>query len=188
MSGYFDDPGELAKLAAKHADQAQGAYITLNPLNPALLSRAANRIRVVTREDRLSADADVTRRCWLPIDLDPVRPSGISSSDEEHDAAVERAYKIREALASSGWPKPILADSGNGAHLLYRIDCDVQDNHLVSRVLDTLAFRFDDETVKVDRSVYNPARIWKLYGTVSRKGDYCPERPHRMAVILESAQ
>jgi len=34
--------------------------------------------------------------------------------------------------------------------------------------------------------VFNPARIWKLYGTVSRKGDSIPERPHRLARILEA--
>jgi len=27
--------------------------------------------------------------------------------------------------------------------------------------------------------VFNPARICKLYGTLSRKGDSTPERPHR---------
>jgi len=28
--------------------------------------------------------------------------------------------------------------------------------------------------------------IWKLYGTVSRKGDDVPERPHRFARVLEA--
>jgi hypothetical protein len=38
----------------------------------------------------------------------------------------------------------------------------------------------------VDTAVHNPARIWKLYGTLSAKGDNTPERPHRMARILEA--
>lgn len=185
MSGYFDSASVLAEKAAEFADSAKGAYITLNPVLPALLSRATNRIRTVGRDESLTGDADIVRRRWLPIDLDPVRPSGISSTDGEHDAAIERAYSIRAALAEDGWASPIIADSGNGGHLLYPIDCAAKDEDLVKQCLFSLAFRFDDEYVKVDRGVFNPARIWKLYGTVSRKGDYSPERPHRMAKILE---
>ncbi len=37
----------------------------------------------------------------------------------------------------------------------------------------------------MDTSVGNAARIWKTYGTVSRKGDDTPERPHRLARVLE---
>ena len=40
--------------------------------------------------------------------------------------------------------------------------------------------------VAVDRSVHNPARIWKLYGTWAGKGDSIPERPHRMAKLIET--
>lgn len=185
MSGYFDSPHALAQSAGERAQFAKGAYITLNPILPALLARATNRIRVVGKEDRLTGDTDIVQRRWLPIDLDPVRPSGISATDEEHDAAIERAYSIRQALSEDGWPKPIIADSGNGAHLLYRVDCPTYDENLIKNCLLGLAFRFDDELVKIDRKVFNPSRIWKLYGTVSHKGDYSPARPHRLAKILE---
>jgi hypothetical protein len=33
--------------------------------------------------------------------------------------------------------------------------------------------------------VFNPARIWKLYGTIARKGDSLPDRPHRLARVLD---
>ena len=36
----------------------------------------------------------------------------------------------------------------------------------------------------VDTANHNAARIWKLYGTMSRKGDSTPERPHRRARLL----
>lgn len=35
-----------------------------------------------------------------------------------------------------------------------------------------------------DQTVFNPARLWKLYGTTARKGDDLPERPHRLARLL----
>ncbi len=40
------------------------------------------------------------------------------------------------------------------------------------------------EQVKVDTTTYNAARITKLYGTVSCKGDSTEERPHRRSKIL----
>ena len=85
-----------------------------------------------------------------------------------------------------GWPDPIVGNSGNGAHCLYRVELPTSDGDLVKRCLQGLARRFDDDLVKIDQAVFNPARIWKLYGTVSRKGDSVPERPHRLARILEA--
>ena len=39
--------------------------------------------------------------------------------------------------------------------------------------------------MKVDTSTFNPARIVKLYGTPARKGDSMPDRPHRLARLLD---
>jgi hypothetical protein len=185
LSGYFNDYGKLAAEAAKHNMMAQGAYITLNPANADLLARSVNRLRVAGKDCPLTSDADIAARGWLPIDLDSVRAAGISATEEEHDLAIERARQICDALRIEGWPLPILADSGNGGHLLYKIDLPVDDGGIVKRCLEGLALRFDDDRVKVDQTVFNPARIWKLYGTVSRKGDSLPDRPHRLARILE---
>jgi hypothetical protein len=187
MSGYFNDYEKLAAEAAKRSAAAQGAYITINPVNPDLLARSANRLQVAGKDSSLTRDADITVRAWLPIDLDPVRPRGISSTDEEHELAIKRARQIRDALHTEGWPDPILADSGNGGHLLYKINRPVDDGDVVKKCLEALALRFDDDRVKVDQAVFNPARIWKLYGTLSRKGDSLPDRPHRLARILEAS-
>ena len=58
---------------------------------------------------------------------------GISSSDDEHTAALERAMAIRDELSKRGWPEPIFADSGNGGHLLYQVDLPRDDGGLVER-------------------------------------------------------
>ena len=89
-SGYFDDYERLAcAVEALDADPSvAGIYVTLNAVNPALLSRRANRIKMrLGRKDATTADADIIRRRWLPIDIDPIRPSGVSSTETEHDAA-----------------------------------------------------------------------------------------------------
>ncbi len=169
LSGYFDDFGKLADAASNASTDARGAYITLNPVNPALLARAANRLRVADKNCPLTTDNDIIVRRWLPVDFDPVRPAGISSTDVEHESAIDRALQVRKALRAEDWPEAVLGDSGNGAHLLFRVEVPTSDDGLVKRCLQSLAFRFDDDKVKIDQAVFNPARIWKLYGTVGRK-------------------
>jgi len=159
-------------------------YVTLNTINPVLLSRRANRMKILmTRKDTTTVDDDIIRRCWLPVDIDPARPSGVSSSNEEHRAALEKGAAISAYLSGTGWLEPISADSGNGAHLLYRIDLknDASSRDLVKGVLTILDLIFSDPVCTVDTANFNAARIWKVYGTLARKGDNTPERTHRRA-------
>ncbi|AGB03477.1 hypothetical protein [Methanoregula formicica] len=192
-SGYFDSPEDLAEKvgALDVLPSVQGIYITLNPVNPALLSRRANRIKIrLGKKDVTTSDADIVRRRWLPVDVDPVRPSGVSSTGTEHAAAIAKARRIAEYLTGMGWPAPVLADSGNGAHLLYLIDLsnDDRSRDLVKHCLEVLASVFNDAVAQVDVANFNAARIWKLYGTMSRKGDSTADRPHRRAAIIEAPE
>jgi putative DNA primase/helicase len=135
--------------------------------------------------DICAKDTNVLRRRWLPLDLDPVRPSGISSTDSEKTAAYDTAMAVRDFLRAEGWPESLFGDSGNGFHRMFRVDLPADDGGVIERVLWGLAERFDNEHVKIDHSVHNPARIWKLPGTWARKGDHTAERPHRRAQLLE---
>jgi len=189
-SGYFDDPEALAAAVAPlDASGTAGIYVTLNEVNPALLSRRANRIKMrLSKKDATTADSDIIRRRWFPVDIDPVRPSGVSSTEEEHQAALVRAAEIAAYLGRErGWPSPFLADSGNGAHLLYHLDLpnDEESRDLVKRTLEALDVIFSDRVCSVDTANFNAARIWKLYGTTSRKGDHTEDRPHRKGILLE---
>ncbi len=174
----------MAKAAMALSGKAEGVYFTLNPVNPALLARADNRVKPYAKHT--TNDADILRRRWLPLDFDPKRPAGVSSTDQEHRLALERAIECREWLSCMGWPEPIMADSGNGAHLLYGTDLpnDAASGNLIKRVLEAVALRFSDATVEVDLKTYNAARVWKVYGTLAAKGDNTGERPHRLAQIL----
>ena len=182
-SGYFDFEHipQAADAIAKIRAFA-GAYVTLNPVDPDLLARAFNRLGPA-EQNATTADDDIVRRRWLPIDCDAVRKSNISSTDEEHKEALELADQIRNGLASVGWPQPIVLDSGNGAQLLYRIDLPAKDEGLVQNVIASIAAASTDK-VHVDLTVFNPARIWRIPGTMNCKGDSIPTRPHRMANIL----
>lgn len=182
-SGYFSDWEKLARAAASYEGRAEGIYFTLNPVNPSLLSRANNRVKEYAGQT--TSDADILKRVLLPIDFDPVRPSGISATDLEKQLALERAWACRIWLMAQGWPEPTFADSGNGAHLIYGIDLpnDGESADLIKRCLSALSALFSDAQVKVDTSTGNASRIFKLYGTLARKGDPTPERPHRRAMI-----
>ncbi len=186
ISGYFDDQNALAVNADTLSDDIDilAVYITLNPVIPDLIARSAN--ETLDRAEVTTKDHEIPQRRLLLVDCDPKRPAGISSSDPEHAAAIELSRKSREYLSSEGFPASLLADSGNGAHNVYRIDLpnDPESADLVKRFLESLASRFDDAVVSVDTSVWNASRICKLYGTMTRKGSIHPTRPWRKSSIL----
>jgi len=115
VSGYFNDRDKLAQAAMKWSGVAPAVYVTLNPVNPILLARSVNRLTEYAKNT--TSDIDIPCRRWLFLDFDPVRPAGISFSDEEHKAALERTKDARAWLRGLGWPESIMADSGNGGHL-----------------------------------------------------------------------
>jgi hypothetical protein len=185
-AGFFDAAHfrEMAAAALRISPHAKGVYATLNPLNPDLLARRANRI-AWANEGEQAKDKDVLARRWVLIDADPVRDPLVSATDAEKAEAKAVILDVRDHLAGRGWPAPVFADSGNGYHLLYRVDVPAADGDEVRRLLNALADKFDTPRAKIDRSVFNPARICKLPGTLARKGDHTPARPHRRAIVLE---
>jgi len=194
--GYFDNPESFAEAAtALEKAKAPGIYFTLNPCLPDLLARAANRLKAAGAKTVTTSDKEIAFIRWLPIDLDPKRPSGISSTDDELKKAITLRNKIYKYLVNElKWPPGIPAVSGNGAHLVFKLDPAIEiknrDNvsddpgpQEIKQCLLALAHKFGSKEVDVDISVFNPARIWKLYGTSARKGDHTDLRPHRKSYI-----
>src|SRR5437660_1330324 len=87
------------------------------------------------------------------------RPPSVSAPEEEKDVASQKATNVLNYLRGRGFPDPVVIDSGNGFHLIYRIDLPAEDGGLVKSVLAALAKRFNDPACKVDTSVSNPSRI-----------------------------
>lgn len=190
-SGYYDNSTRAARAVALEGTvKPEGIYVTLNPVKQELLARSDNENKLFAKYT--TTDSDIERRRWLLIDIDPVRPSGISSTEREMTLAIEKSKEIRRYLSALGWPRPIRMMSGNGSYLLYRIDLPVDDDsrELVKAFLGWLAEEFDDAKVKLDRSVFNASRIIKVAGTYARKGDPIvhkvgmESRPHRMAYFF----
>jgi archaellum biogenesis ATPase FlaH len=186
LSGYFKSVDVLEQ-AFKTVDlRNANIFYTLNQISEDCYSREQKDCFRLAKET--TSDKDIEGYQWMLVDLDPVRKTGISSTNEEVKKAYEVGKRIIEYLRERKFAAPIMALSGNGIHLLYRIGlkntpANVQ---LVERCLKALSFMFSDEYVEVDQKVFNPARISKLYGTVAHKGANTKERPHRMSRIISN--
>lgn len=203
ITGYFDDyTAFYTALRGLELDfgEAQGIYVTINPVKLDLFARAPNRL-VVAGAGMTTSDTDILAIHWLLIDCDPIRTAHVSANDAELGAAVQRLGEIREYLRSIGWPDPVTARSGNGAHDLYSLELpnteDARD--LRADVLNALQLMFGNKGsqpdavgadvaegeigVEIDQRVFNAARITKAYGTTPRKGFAVQDRPHRRSVI-----
>ena len=187
-SGYFDSPALAANALIGLQGYYKGIYFTPNPVSPDTLARSYNRITPWAQWT--THDKEIARRRWLLIDIDARRLAGISSSDAEHAAALNAAKSIAATLTLLyGFPTPVITDSGNGAHIMYRIDEENSDmvRDEIHAFLQLLKIQYDTVSIDMDTTVYNAARIWRLPGTWARKGDSTPERPHRKARVLQRA-
>lgn len=187
-AGFFDsDHLERMAWEALYASQfAPGVYFTLNPLDQAVLRRGHT--NSVGKANKQAQTADVLRRRWLFVDIDPMRdhPDGgqTSATDTEKGQALVRAHDIACWLKARGWSASLLVDSGNGYYLLFRVDLPAEDRGVTKRLLAALAGKFSDTVVTVDRRVFDPPRIAKVPGTWARKGDGMGDRPHRRSEIV----
>ena len=215
LTGVFDweHRKEIPAAVAPYSDWA-GIYFCLNAPNLPATNRLDHGTAV--------KDIHISRRLVFMLDFDPVRfgPDGkllrepvldengqpvldadgnprtrkleISTTDEEKARGLERAQNCRADLMGLGWPEPILADSGNGYHLLLYAQLMCIDGKDVAAdfdaVYDVLAKKFGDDQVRIDIKVKNPSRICKLYGTTPRKGPNTGERPWRRSGLMEGPE
>lgn len=179
-SGYFDDYAKAAEaVAACEKARAAGVYVTLNAIHPGLIARAPN---VLERSPTHSTtNAEVIARRWMLVDVDPRRPAGISSTEQE----LRWAQGVRDEIAAwlmEQFPtqRIVLACSGNGYHALLRTDADEAEQE---GILATLEAWFGREEVVIDKSVTKLAQLTKCYGTWARKGFSYGDRVHRRSYI-----
>jgi hypothetical protein len=203
ISGYFDDYNAFADCVTglERSKLVKGVYVTMNPVLPALLGRAQNRLIAAGKRSPTTSDDDIVSRQAILIDADPFRPAELASTQAEMNAAIAKRDEVADWLYSQGFPAMHKANSGNGAHLVGRVDLpnDNEAKQLVNDFLECLNWKFgtvpaDNKEAKrqfaqgvvnvgIDTTVYNASRIDKLYGTAVRKGDNTDDRPHRRAQL-----
>lgn len=181
-SGCFDQShwDDLADVAFELNQAGFNCYITMNPIASRLQSHPWNE---VGKTSKAASDQDIAKRNWLLIDIDPVRPSNAASTKEQLQFALVTTKAVFSFLTKRGWPTPVAAYSGNGVHLLYKINLPntSESKELVRNALLSLASLFDSKDVKIDTGVHNASRITKLYGTVSTKGVHTAVTPWRLS-------
>ncbi len=192
--GYYDDPTKADKYISEH--QKHDIYLTPQILNPSLAQKADNMMN--RADERTKDDAAIGYR-YLLIDLDPKqrladgrivnRPQGVSSSDEEHQAALSLADTIVTAIGL-GDENYLKVDSGNGAHIYVPVESGIQEPAIKAATMGIKTI-YETDLVEVDETVTNPARLMRAPGSMNCKGGirrpcyylHCPE--HLMPVGYE---
>ena len=187
-SGYYKNIENLIRDVERlDAEGKFQIYFTLNCIEESCYGREQCE-KVVWKPKNTTTDNNIKGRYWILIDLDPKRPSGTSSSNEEYEKAHYKAVDVYRYLMDMGFYEPVVCSSGNGWHLLLpcKIGISSETNEVVNKFLKVVSMLFSDESIDIDVKVGNPARICKLYGTMAKKGTNIPERPHRMARIVKT--
>lgn len=176
LSGRFDHEDPL-RAAIRARCRTGNLYISLNrPADRACSNRMA---------DRPLSDVDISHVCRIPVDFDPVRPAGTMATEAELQTAIRARDRFVSAMLTADWPMPALGMSGSGAHAVYR--CLLRASDRLRDALDAIfeGWRRDFATpgIGFDIKVRNPSRIFRLYGTMNRKGENTPERPYRRSSV-----
>lgn len=187
-SGIFDNEEDLIREVSKFDREPYNIYFIFNELKDAL--NGMPQLNKMMRGAKTVNDKDIKYRRWLMIDFDPIRDGDvkeIASTQEEFENSKVVAREARKYLLSLGFKQPVVCFSGNGTHLLIKLDnveCNEQNDKVISNVLKYLAMKFTDEKVDCDTKVSNRARLTKFYSSVSRKGGNTTTRPHRKSEIV----
>ena len=125
-SGYYNNEDALIEdtFSLSQKETTPNTYWTLQEIKPEIFDQ-----QTATRQNNCdqkvfntTGDNDVLNFRWLPFDFDPLRPnkSKSNSTNEEKAKALNVALDVRKFLADLGI-QSILADSGNGYHLLIKV-------------------------------------------------------------------
>ena len=187
-SGYFKDVNILVKALEPYVNIPHAQiYFTLNHIKEACFSRSQQNKMILVKREPTTGDLDIDGRTHVLIDLDPKRPAGVGSSDEELNYAYLKAIDIYNYLMSQGFYEPIVGRSGNGYHVTIpcQIGAEDEKTEIIKRFLKVLSLMFSDEHVEVDEKVFNLSRICKLPGTMAMKGENSTTRPWRISQIVK---
>lgn len=177
---FFTDKSQMITTVRKYdADTSIGGiYTVFNKINPERIGDHSG-----------TNKHDIIRRTKLVLDFDAIRAPGTpalsSSTEDEKKETVTRAGDCVEWLCANGISQhPMWGDSGNGTHVTYKIDLPVDQESY--DLINAVFGRLNKEGFDVDVTMKDAPRVCKLYGTMARKGDNTPERPHRRSHLLSA--
>jgi hypothetical protein len=117
-----------------------------------------------------TAAGEVAGITTVALDCDPVRTPKTASTDDQHDRAINAARQIITRIGDG-----TLCSSGNGALVLIPLGEIIQSDldtfeRQVKEFEEQIRNTVSDTLISVD-SIYDNARLIKLLGSISTKGD-----------------
>lgn len=100
ISGYFKaDSAAIAKEIARFPNRT--FYQTLQMVQPACYARGQHE-HLMERPRETTSDNDIAGYQWILVDTDPVRPSGVSASQPEKEAARKVSATVMKKADGDG--------------------------------------------------------------------------------------
>lgn len=197
LIGVFNSPEALNEVLRKK--RIQKAYMVLNKTSEEALERLpSNRLTKMSKGLGIKNE-DITEYRFFFIDIDVVglrEESGEkqNASDIQHDCAREVSRQVKEYLGGLGFPDPVIIDSGNGFHVLYKLSLSVTPQHkkLIKKAICALAEKMDTAECKIDTVVADPGRKIKIPGSVNQpdqkytRYSFIEELPEELQTVTEA--
>jgi len=180
-TGFFSSEAEFVKASAKY-DGRYNIFAGRNP-RPRWLPKLCEDT-LDTKHRQRAKDSDIEFITAISLDIDPVRPKGTSSSDQQHKRAIWFALKLHQELG--GW----VDSSGNGSYFWvpFRTPITVRNRDEIKqkcRLWQTniaKVYRPEKYGLRID-GCYDLSRVKKVIGTMSVKG-----RIHRRSRFVTSSK
>jgi hypothetical protein len=133
---------------------------------------------------------DVSSYIHLMIDFDRREKNG-NASDEERSAIEEVVQEAKEWLCAILESEPLVADTGNGFHLVFKLAPFAADERamgLPKECILAVKSKFEKPglNLEIDASVAEPEQPTRCYGTWNRKYPDTPGRPQRRSQVISA--
>ncbi|MGA8214952.1 MAG: hypothetical protein WB799_15250 [Candidatus Sulfotelmatobacter sp.] len=174
---FYTDMDQAASVIEK-ADESgkfKGIYLNLQKLKDGSTSDTRKDVALYTN---------------LMIDFDRTVKNGNATNEER--SAVEKVLQetsrwLCEVLES----EPFVADTGNGFHLVFKLEPFVADSQAMGLLKECIAavkarFEKPDVNVEIDVTVAEPEQLTRCYGTWNRKYPETLGRPQRRSKVLSA--
>jgi P4 family phage/plasmid primase-like protien len=160
----------------------QGTYATVNPANKTEFPRGIFTSTGLTKDENIPSG-----HCtFVLLDVDPIKNNPAlgqcNATPNEKAYALASGDLINQMLENLGLKATLTASSGNGFHALYPVNGITKVHHqrflqFIAKKWITIAPSELLKKVTVDKSVYNPARLMRVLGSLGRKGGDDVTRP-----------
>jgi hypothetical protein len=172
---FYTDMGKAAVVIEK-ADESgkfKGIYLNLQKLRNGSTSDTRKDVALYTN---------------FMIDFDRKVKNG-NATDEERSAIEKVTQEAKRWLCEVLESEPLVADTGNGFHLVFRLEPFVADSQAMGVLKECIAavktrFEEPEVNVEIDVTVAEPEQLTRCYGTWNRKYPETPGRPQRQSKIV----